>query len=62
VSCQQELLGIKETKINVEDIEVRNYAKYILRDGPIYEKRELLGSLKSKLTVANKIVQLRQDI
>ena len=56
---QSGLLGEKESKIQVKSIEVRNYAKYILRDGEIYEKRELLGCLKSKLVLANKLVNLK---
>jgi hypothetical protein len=56
---QSGLLGIKETKIAVKDVEVRNYAKYILRDGQIYEKRELLLCMRSKITVANKIICLK---
>ena len=56
---QSGLLGIKEKNIQVADIDIRNYAKYILRDGTIFEKRELLGCLKSKLTMANKILKLK---
>jgi hypothetical protein len=55
---QSGLLGVKGNNINVADIDIRNYAKYILREGTIFEKRELLGCLKSKLTVANKILKL----
>jgi hypothetical protein len=50
---QSGVLGIKE-KISVADIEIRNYAKYILREGTNFEKRELLSCLKSKITLANK--------
>ena len=41
-----------QTKIAVEDIDIRNYAKYILREGRDTEKRELLGCLKNKLVLA----------
>lgn len=40
------------------DIDVRNYAKYILREGSNLEKRELLGCFKSKLNLSNKKVSL----
>ncbi len=53
---QSGLLGIKETKIAVKDVEVRNYAKYILREGQIAEKRELLGCLRSRILLENKTV------
>ena len=52
------LLGMKGQAVKVGDIDMRNYAKYILRDGTIFEKRELLSCLRSKLTMANKEVEI----
>jgi len=54
---QSGVLGKKE-KISVADIEVKNYAKYILREGTSFEKRELLSCLKSKIRLENKIITL----
>ncbi len=54
---QQVLLNKKE-KITVEDIDLRNYAKYILREGKDIEKRELLGCLKDKVKLSNKQISL----
>lgn len=54
---QQAILGVKE-KIKVVDVDIRNYAKYILREGKDVEKRELLGCLKSKISLNNKIISL----
>jgi len=56
---QAGLLGEKESKVKVRDVEVRNYAKYILREGQIHEKRELLSCLKSQLALANKCLSLK---
>lgn len=53
----QIVLGSKE-KIEVGEIDIRNYAKYILRNGTDSEKRELLGCLKSKITLSNKKISL----
>lgn len=55
---QRVVLGIKE-KVEIGDVDVRNYAKYILRDGSNAEKRELLSCLKSKILLANKLVSLK---
>lgn len=55
---QSGLLGLKESKIKVADIDIRNYAKYILREGTVLEKRELLMCLRSKVKLANKAVSL----
>lgn len=55
---QSGLLGEKESKIKVKDVEVRNYAKYILREGQMHEKRELLSCLKSRVTLVRKVISL----
>jgi hypothetical protein len=54
---QQSVLGIKQ-EIQIQDIDVRNYAKFILKEGIIQEKRELLGCLKSKILLQNKVIRL----
>jgi hypothetical protein len=54
---QQSVLGLKQ-EIQINDIDVRNYAKFILKDGSIDEKRELLSCFKSKILLANKIINL----
>lgn len=52
------LLGVKSTEVKIADIDIRNYAKYILRDGTIAEKRELLTCLRSKITMAEKKIRI----
>jgi len=54
---QKVLLGIEEN-IEIKDIDIRAYVKYILREGTDMEKRELLGCLKSKIIVKEKIIYL----
>lgn len=56
---QAGVLGVKE-KIKVADIDIRNYAKYILRDGTNFEKRELLSCLKSKINFQNKTISIEE--
>ncbi len=51
------VLGMK-TKDRTNDVDIRNYAKYLLKDGTITEKRELLSCLKSKLILKDKKVSL----
>jgi DNA invertase Pin-like site-specific DNA recombinase len=51
------LLGVKE-KIKVEDVDIRNYAKFVLREGQNLEKRELLGCIKSTIQLKNKVINL----
>lgn len=52
-------ISIKGKAISrVADVDIRNYAKYILRDGTIIEKRELLTCLRSRVTMANKVIKI----
>ena len=52
------ILGLKETKVKVEDVDIRNYAKHVLRGGTLEEKRELLSCLRSKVVMNNKKVKI----
>jgi hypothetical protein len=52
---QESVLGkTNKEKIKVKEIDIRNYAKYILRERNIWEKRELLSNLRSKLVLKDK--------
>jgi len=55
---QSGLLGIKEKVTKVDEIDIRNYAKYILREGVMEEKRELLKCMQSKIVMNNKQVKI----
>ncbi len=51
---QSGLLGEKPNTIKTSDIDIRNYAKYVLRGGTMVEKREMLTCLKSRVTLTGK--------
>ncbi len=53
------LLG-KSTDIVVSDIDVKKYVKFLLREGVISEKRELLSCLKSKIVLKNKLISIKK--
>jgi len=59
---QSEVLKVKNEKIGQEEaeIDIRNYAKYMLKEGTMFEKRELLANLKSKLILKNKAISLEK--
>lgn len=40
------------------DVDIRNYAKYLLREGTMIERRELLKKLRSNLLYNNKTISL----
>ena len=52
------VLGQKKESHNNADVDTRNYTKYILREGTLIEKRELLFFLKSKLILKDKKITL----
>ena len=54
---EQMLLGSK-TPVAVKDIDIRNYAKFILIEGTINEKREFMRCLKSEIILSNKKIYL----
>lgn len=49
------VLGMQgEEVVKQKNIDMKNYAKYLLKDGSVYEKRELLSNLRSRLTLKDK--------
>ncbi len=52
------VLGKKEEEKDIEEVDIRNYAKYILRKGSVIEKRELLMHLRSQLVIKDKKLRL----
>lgn len=50
------VLGLKDQKINASDIDIRNYAKHVLKEGSITEKREILRCIKGQVSLKNKII------
>jgi site-specific DNA recombinase len=52
------IMGKPNLEYQVKDVDIRNYAKYLLNEGSIFEKRDLLACLKSKLILTEKIISL----
>lgn len=55
---QRSVLGSKEKIQNSKETDIRNYAKYILKEGTTVEKRELLANLRSRIVYKDKILSL----
>lgn len=55
---QQSLLGLRQD-IQIEEVDLKNYAKFILKEGEIEEKRELLGYLTGQIVLKDKNVSLK---
>lgn len=52
------VLGMKGKAETHQDIDLCDYAKYVLREGTNEEKRELMGCLKSKIKITKKVVTI----
>jgi len=53
---------MRKARIEPADLDVRTYAKYVLREWSVSEKRELLGNLRSRLVYQNKTVRLLEQV
>ena len=56
----QSILG-QTADIKIENIEIRSYMKFLLRDGNIDEKRNILQDISSKILMKNKNIQIIKD-
>jgi peptidyl-tRNA hydrolase len=52
------VLGVKDKQAEYQDINLKDYAKYVLREGANEEKRELMSCFKSKIKVTKKVVTI----
>jgi DNA invertase Pin-like site-specific DNA recombinase len=55
------VLGMSKRAEKHEDIDLRTYAKYILREGTNEEKRELMGCFKSRVKMTKQIISVEID-
>lgn len=55
---QRSVLGATEKIKNNQDTDIRNFAKYILKEGAVGEKRELLANLRSRIIYKDKTLTL----
>ena len=55
---QRSVLGATEKLKTDKEMDIRNYAKYLLKEGAVSEKRELLANLRSKIMYKDKKLTL----
>lgn len=58
-SFNKGVLEINNPSKKHKEINLKTYAKYVLRSGSNEEKRELMGCFKSKITIAKQIILLK---
>jgi len=59
---QRSVLGATEKLQTNKETDIRNYAKYILKEGAVTEKRELLANLRSRIVYKDKELFLTTDL
>jgi len=57
---QKGVLGVNQNKKKHREVDLKTYAKYILRDGTNEEKRELMGYFKSKIVVSEGVITINK--
>lgn len=58
---QRSVLGSTKKIKNDSDTDIRNYAKYLLKEGTTIEKRELLANLRSRILYKDKVLTLSEE-
>jgi len=58
---QRSVLGATEKIKTDKEMDIRNYAKYLLKEGAVSEKRELLANLRSKIMYKDKTLTLMEE-
>ena len=49
----------EENPLHPERIDAKEYVKFLLKNGSLEEKREIINCFKTKITLANKIISLQ---
>jgi len=58
---QSSVLGTKpETNKDLTQVDIKAYAKHIIKHGTVLDKRELMGCLKNKLVLIKKMLSLQK--
>lgn len=52
------IMGKPEEEYHAKDADIRNYAKYLLSEGSLFEKRDLIQCLKSKIHITDKQIHI----
>jgi len=53
------VMGSKKVKVDIQETDIRNYMKYLLQEGSILEKRELLSGLNEDIVMSKSKLYLQ---
>ncbi|MCC6639355.1 hypothetical protein IT409_02240, partial [Candidatus Falkowbacteria bacterium] len=55
---QKKVLGLSNPKTEFKEIDPKTYAQYILKEGAMEEKRELMGFFRSRVKITKGVVTI----
>ena len=55
----QSMVTGKKENIDISDVDIRNYAKFLLKEGDDQEKRDLLNCVNGEILLENKVIILK---
>ncbi|MFW5853277.1 MAG: hypothetical protein ACOCU8_01380 [Patescibacteria group bacterium] len=55
---QKKFLGKENSKVKVDNLDIKSYIKHVLIEGTVEEKRELLGEIQNKLILKERKIIL----
>lgn len=55
------VIGAEDEGAKAADVDAKRYVKFVLREGTVYEKRELLMHLRSRLVLQDKALRLEDE-
>jgi len=58
---QKIVRGSSNDKLEETDVNIREYAKYLLKEGAVSDKRELLANLRSRIIYKDKTLTLVKE-
>lgn len=58
---QRNFFAEQQRTVKPKQIDLKDYAKYVLREGAMIEKREFLTCLRSRLILAKKVIATEKE-
>jgi len=56
------VMGVSKEKAGIKDTDIRNYMRYVLKEGSITEKRELLSGIQEDIILSKKKLYLQSKL
>jgi DNA invertase Pin-like site-specific DNA recombinase len=58
---QKSFMGGNDERMAAKGVDIKDYARYVLKDGSMTERREFMSCITSKITVTKKVVAIQRE-